>query len=152
EHAECQGRYLRLRADFDNFRKRTVKENLELIKNANNDFILDLLPVLDDFERGLEAAKQSDSNNSILEGFTLVHSQLLKCFQNVGITPFESEGNEFDHNLHDCVSRIPSLDHPENTIISEVLRGYRSEDKILRHAKVVVSAGSNDDANTETCE
>lgn len=142
ELAASKDRYLRLQADFDNFRKRALKESAELVKTATRDFIEKLLPVLDHFELGLKAADESEANKSVAEGFRLVYNQLLDELKNAGVTPFDSEGQPFDHNLHDCVSRIPSEEHPEDVIVTQIRRGYYINDKILRHAQVVVSSGS----------
>lgn len=142
EVAALKDRYLRLQADFDNFRKRSARENVELVKTAACDFIESMLPVIDNFELGLKAAGEAEANESVVQGFKLVYDQLLECLKKAGVTPFDSEGEEFDHNLHDCVSRLPSAEYPENIVVNQIRRGYRINDKVLRHAQVVVSAGA----------
>lgn len=136
---ESKDKYLRLYAEFENFKKRTVKEKLELMKNAAQDTISNLLPVLDDFDRAKQSAEDDDSKESFSDGVTLVYNKLHSSLSNLGVTPMESTGEVFDPELHEAVTEIPVPDESmKGKIVDTVLTGYYLNDKIIRYAKVVV--------------
>lgn len=131
--------YLRLFAEFDNFKKRTAKERLEFFKTANSETILALLPVLDDFERAIKEIGKSD-DNELLKGVELIQNKLIETLRSKGLKKMEiSTGDEFDVELMEAVAQIPA---PEENLKSKVVdvvqTGYSLTDKVLRHAKVVV--------------
>ena len=136
---ESKDKYLRLYAEFENFKKRTVKEKLELMKNAAQDTIKNLLPVMDDFDRAKLSAEDDGTNESFSEGVTLVYNKLHSSLSNMGVTAMESTGEVFDPELHEAVTEIPVPDESmKGKIVDTILTGYYLNDKIIRHAKVVV--------------
>lgn len=133
--------YLFLLADFDNFRKRIAKEKIELIKNGGEKVLSGLLPIVDDFERGLEATKNVDDPSSIREGMELIYQKFTKFLSDNGVKPINSDkGVDFDTDLHEAIATIPAPDESlKGKIIDTTQKGYvMNQDKILRHAKVVV--------------
>ena len=131
--------YLFLMADFDNFRKRTVKEKSELIKSGTENVLRQLLPIVDDFERGLEAMKNTDDANAIKEGMELVYQNFKKFFDQNGVKVMATDGEEFDADKHEALTTIPVDDEEKkNKIVDTITKGYTLNDKVLRHAKVVV--------------
>lgn len=135
---------MRLRADFDNFRKRQVRERAEWIVRANEDLFLELLPVLDHYEMGLKSAKEHQIEDSVTEGFKLVYNQLLDLLAKHNVTPVEAIGEAFNPHVHEALTHIPS-NKPAETVVEQVRRGYMLNDKLLRAAQVVVSSGSPED-------
>lgn len=131
---------LRKAAEFENFKKRTESDFVNLIRNANEDLVLAILPILDDFNRSLKAGKDQKDYDAFYRGIELIQSKLLKILEAQGLQPFESIGKPFDVKYHDALLQIPRGDVPPHTVIEEVEQGYKFNDKILRHAKVVVSA------------
>lgn len=139
EAEECKDRYLRLAAEFDNFRKRTAKERIELFQTAGKDVITDLLEVLDDADRAEKQFEESDDIASIKAGVALIFNKLRSILQSKGLKPMEATGKEFDPELHDAIAEIPaSTEDLKGKIADEVTKGYYLNDKIIRHAKVVV--------------
>lgn len=136
-------RHLRLQADFDNFRKRTQRERSELQVRATEDLVAELLPVLDHFELGLRMAAAQQAAPAVRDGFQMVYDQLLAVLRKVGVTTFEASGR-FDPHLHEAVTHAPSPDHPADTIVSQLRRGYKLGERLLRPAQVVVSSGPPD--------
>ncbi len=131
--------YLRLMADFDNYRKRVTKEKADIIKNAAEKVLSGLLPIVDDFERGLEATKTSEDTADIRQGMELIYHKLLNYLATYGVTPIESTGADFDADLHDAIATVPAPDESmKGKVIDTTTKGYKLNDKVLRHAKVVV--------------
>ncbi len=132
--------YLFLMADFDNFRKRTLKEKSELIKNGGESAMRGLLPIIDDFERSIQALNDSDDASSIKEGVDLIYNKFVKYLEQNGVSVIDSEkGDEFDTEVHDAVTAFPTDDISlKGKIIDTVQKGYKLHDKVIRHAKVVV--------------
>lgn len=131
-------KYLRLVAEFDNFRRRSAKERIELTQTAGREVIKDLLDVLDDADR---AQKQLDNSEDkqVKEGVTLVFNKLRSILQSKGLKPMESIGNDFDTDLHEAITEIPApTEELKGKVVDEVVKGYYLNDKIIRHAKVVV--------------
>lgn len=131
--------YLFLMAEFDNFRKRTLREKSEIIKNAGEQVFKGLLPIVDDFERGLQASESSDNAESIKEGMTLIYNKMKKFLEQNGVKQIDPEDKDFDTEKHEAISAVPVPDESQKgKILDTVEKGYTINDKVLRHAKVVV--------------
>ena len=137
ELAEAKDKYLRLFAEFDNYKKRTARERLELIRTASEDVVAKLLPVLDDFDRAKKNAEQG--GEAFSEGVQLVYQKLFQVLNSVGLKAMDSEEVEFDPELHEAITKIPAQDeNMKGKIIDHIEKGYYLNDKIIRHAKVVI--------------
>ncbi len=133
--------YMRIAADFDNYRKRTQKEKEDLEVQIKCSTISELLPVVDNFERARAQLKpQTDQEMNIHKSYQGVYKQLVECLKRVGVSPMRSEGKEFDPNLHEAVMREATEEYPEGTVIEELVRGYLLGERVLRHAMVKVAA------------
>ncbi len=131
--------YLFLMAEFDNFRKRTIKEKAEIIKNGAEQAMKGLLPIVDDFERGLEATKDATDAGPVREGMELIYNKLVKYMADNGVQPMQTNGSPFDADLHEAIAQVPVPgDEQKGQIIDTVSKGYTINGKVLRHAKVVV--------------
>lgn len=131
--------YLFLMAEFDNFRKRTLKEKSEIIKNAGENVLKGLLPIMDDFERGLKAAENSPEGDSVKEGVKLIYNKFKKYLEQNGVKEFDPSDDTFDTEKHEAISVVPVPDEDKKgKILDTVEKGYTINDKVLRHAKVVV--------------
>lgn len=131
--------YMFLMAEFDNFRKRTLKEKSELIKNAGESVFKGLLPIVDDFERALKASESSEDAGSLREGMDLIYKKLKKYMEQNGVKEMDPEDKEFDSDRHDAITAVPVQDESQKgKILDTVEKGYMINDKVLRHAKVVV--------------
>ena len=136
---EYKDKYLRLFADFDNFKKRNAKERLELILTAGKDVIQDLLPTLDDFERATKALEKSTDVAAVKEGMSLIQNKLIRTLESKGLKPIESIGQDFNVEKHEAITEIPAPSPAMvGKVIDEVEKGYYLNDKIIRFAKVVV--------------
>lgn len=136
---EVNDKYLRLVAEFDNFRKRTAKEKIELVKSAGEEVIKSLLDVLDDSERAAKQMESSEDLVQIKEGITLVFNKLRGVLQAKGLKAMESKEQVFDTELHEAITEIPApTEELKGKVLDEVQKGYYLNDKIIRHAKVVV--------------
>lgn len=132
--------YLFLRADFDNYRKRMLKDREELLRNAAEKVLKGLLPIVDDFERGLDAIRDSSDAEAVKEGMNLIYNKLIKYLADNGVKAMESTGADFDTELHEAVAMVPADDvTPKGKVKDTVSKGYTINDKVLRHAKVVVA-------------
>lgn len=132
--------YMRIAADFDNFRRRTQKEKEEMEQQIKCSTISELLPVVDNFERARSQLKpQTDQEMNIHKSYQGVYKLLVDCLKRVGVSPMRSEGKEFDPSLHEAVMREPTDQHPEDTVIEELVRGYMLGERVLRHAMVKVA-------------
>lgn len=139
ELAEMKEKYTRLFAEFDNFRKRTAKERIELIKNAGGEVIKDLLPVLDDLERAKNANETADDIATVKEGFDLIQHKLVHTLEQKGLKPMNSKGEPFDTNFHEALTNMPAPSEDLKGKVLEVVEpGYYLNDTVLRYAKVVV--------------
>lgn len=131
--------YLFLRADFDNYRKRMLKEREEQLRNAGEKVLKGLLPIVDDFERGLQATKDSNDAAAVREGMELIYNKLLKYLADNGVKPMESTGQPFDPDFHEAIATIPAPSEDlKGKVVDTTTRGYMINDKVLRHAKVAV--------------
>ncbi|MDJ0554643.1 MAG: nucleotide exchange factor GrpE [Microcoleaceae cyanobacterium MO_207.B10] len=137
---DITGQYKRLGADFDNFRKRTEKEKEELDVQVKCATIIELLPVIDNFERARSHIKPAnDGEMTIHKSYQTVYKQMVDCLKRLGVSPMRPEGEEFDPNLHEAVMREATADHQEGTVTEELMRGYMLGDRVLRHAMVKVA-------------
>ena len=136
-----QHQLLRLQADFENYRKRMLREKQEWITFATEKLVLDLLPVLDNFELGLANSAQTDAPPAFTEGFQLIYNQLLAALEKAGVEPIHAEGEPFDPNLHEAATHLPSGTVPAEHVSNQIRRGYRMGHKLIRPAQVVVSSG-----------
>lgn len=139
ELAKEKKEYLFLMAEFDNFRKRTLREKSEIIRNAGENVLKGLLPIVDDFERGLKAAATADSVQSVDEGMQLIYNKLIKYLGANGVKEFDPADDVYDADKHEAISVVPVPDEEKKgKILDTVEKGYMINDKVLRHAKVVV--------------
>jgi molecular chaperone GrpE len=139
ELEEQKNKYLRLFAEFDNFKKRNAKERLELLKTAGQDVIRDLLPVLDDFQRAAKAFDLDNNSENYANGLKLIQEKFQKSLQNKGLKVIESVGTDFNVEHHEAIAEVPApSDELKGKIIDEVESGYTLNDSIIRYAKVVV--------------
>ena len=133
--------YLFLMADFENFRRRTVKEKADLIKNGAESAMRDLLPVVDDLERALDAINKGGDLDSLKEGVDLIYNKFVKYLESQHVTAIDSTGKDFDTDLHEAVTMFPAPDPSmKGKVIDTTIKGYKINDKVLRHAKVVVGS------------
>lgn len=138
EAAESKDKYLRLFAEFDNYRRRTAREKLELSQTAGAEILRDLLPVVDDFDRAIEALEKTD-NSVALEGVRLIHGKLMRILDQKGLKQMDAKGSRFDTDLHDALAQVPAAtDDLKGMVIDVLEKGYLMNDKVIRHAKVVV--------------
>jgi molecular chaperone GrpE len=134
---ELNDKYLRLYAEFDNFRKRTLKERMELIKTAGEDVIVSLLPVLDDFGRSIK--QMEATNDPMTEGVKLIFQKLMTTLEKRGLKPMKSIGEPFNPDFHEAITEVAAADDSmKGKVVDEIESGYFLNDKIIRHAKVVV--------------
>ena len=131
--------YLRLAADFDNYRKRQEHEREELLKFGTENALKKMIEVLDNFERGKKALEGVEDCQKVKESFDLVHKQTIEALKKLGLEEIEAQGKEFDPNFHEAVMQTPSAEHPEHTVINELQKGYKLGDKVLRPALVNVA-------------
>lgn len=132
---------MRIAADFENYRKRTSKEKEELESQVTGNTVIELLPVVDNFERARSQIKpQTEGEMAIHKSYQGVYKQLVDALKRLGVSAMRAEGQEFDPMLHEAVMREPTADHPEGTVIEEFVRGYQLGDRVLRHAMVKVAA------------
>ena len=147
---EKESQYKRLGADFDNFRKRTQKEKEDLDTQVKCSTIMELLPVIDNFERARSQIKPAnDGEMAIHKSYQSVYKQMVDSLKRLGVSVMRPEGQEFDPNLHEAVMREATAEHPEGTVIEELVRGYILGERVLRHAMVKVATAPDTDAETE---
>lgn len=139
ELEEMRDKYLRLFAEFDNFKKRSLKEKIEMSKRAGAEVLLALLPVLDDFDRAKKNAEDPENEEYFSEGVELVYQKFQQILKQQGLTPMDTEDREFNPEFHDAIADVPVEDEAmKGKIIDFIEKGYMLNDRILRHAKVVV--------------
>jgi molecular chaperone GrpE len=140
-YAEMSEKYLRLYSDFENFRKRTNKERLDLIQSASESVIKDLLTVVDDYQRALnDIEKQEDVPIETKEGLLLIYNKLINTLTQRGLKPIDAIGEKFDENLHEAITQFPAQNEEQKGIvIDEITKGYYLYDKVIRYSKVVVA-------------
>lgn len=136
---ELNEKYIRIHAEFDNYRKRTNKEKLDLISTANSGVLTDLLPIFDDFERAIANNDSVEDIESIREGFKLIFNKFKGTLESKGLKPMEVDGQDFDSELHEAIANIPAPSKKlKGKVIEAVEKGYYLNDKVIRYAKVVV--------------
>jgi molecular chaperone GrpE len=141
ELAELKDKYLRLYADFENFRRRTSKEKLELIATANADLMRAVLPVVDDFERAMQSFETTTEVEPLKEGVELIYSKFYKVLEGKGLKPMEAKGQAFDAELHESITQFPApTEDLKGKVVDEIEKGYYLHDKVLRYAKVVIGS------------
>ncbi len=139
ELADLKDKYLRLAAEFENYKRRTTKERLELFKTASQELMVALLPVLDDFERARHATQDTTDANAVRDAIEIIQGKLNKTLQQKGLTAMEAKGGDFDAELHEAITQIPApSDDLRGKVVDEVEKGYYLGDKVIRHAKVVL--------------
>ena len=131
--------YLRLAAEFDNYRKRSRRDITEIVKSANESLIAELLDVLDNFERALKSREEGVEPDSYSKGMSLVYERLVSILSNAGLKRFDSVGEPFDPRLHEALMQTETDEQAPDTVVSEFLPGYMLNDKVIRHAKVSVA-------------
>jgi len=139
--AENWDKFLRAQADLENYRKRVARERQELIRNTREEVFVAVLPVLDNLERAIEAAREhAGEDNPLLAGVQQIYAQFQRCLQELGIEEVPVvAGQAFDPHLHDAVGHAESTDHPDGAILQQLQRGYRGPDRLLRPARVILS-------------
>lgn len=140
EKKELQDKYIRLYSEFENYRRRTARESIDLRQQAAKDLIFDLLPIVDDFERGLDVIKKSESTDSLAEGVELIYNKLKGILEKKGLKPMNSKETDFDPELHEALTKMAAPNKKlKGKVLDEIEKGYLLHDKVLRHAKVVVA-------------
>ncbi len=140
---QWQDKYLRKVAEFENYKRRSENDQLNLIKYAAESFIIKLLDVIDDFERSLSHIKDAKDASTIEEGIRLVYNKLMKSLEEQGIKKIDAVGQPFDVHLHEAVMQMQNDSVPAHTVLEEVQSGYIYKDRVIRHSKVIVSDESN---------
>ena len=139
EIEELKDKWLRSVAEFENYRKRTLKERAELILNGGEKVITAILPILDDMERAIENGAKTDDPEVLREGMTLIHQKFLKILEAQGVSKIESKDADFDTDVHEAVAMVPGMgDDKKGKVIDCLQEGYKLNDKVIRHAKVAV--------------
>ncbi len=139
ELAEMKDKFLRLHAEFDNFKRRTSKEKIETMLTANRELMVALLPTLDDFDRTNKSLETIDNVDALKEGVALVFGKLSRTLEQKGLKPLETKGTVFDTELHEAVTQIPAPSEDlKGKVVDELEKGYYLNDKIIRYAKVVI--------------
>lgn len=137
--AESQDKYLRLSAEFDNYRKRTLKEKMDLTKTAGESIINNLLPVMDDFDRALQLMEEVSDRKAMKEGIDLIYAKFSEFLKGNGVKEIEALNKEFDTDLHEAVTKIPAPDKKlKGKVVDVIQKGYYLNDKVMRYAKVVI--------------
>ena len=136
---ELNDRLMRQMAEFDNYRKRTDKEKKQMYEVGAGDIIEKILPVVDNFERGLGTMTDEDKDSSFAQGMEMIYKQLTTVLEGIGVAPIEAEGKEFDPMFHNAVMQSPSEEYESGVIIQELQKGYMYKEKVLRHSMVIVA-------------
>lgn len=139
ELATLKDKHIRLQAEFDNFRKRTLKEKMELMKSAGESTLLNVLPVIDDFERALQTMGEAEEGNPIVDGVTLIYNKFQEFLKQNGVKEIDAKGQDFDTDLHEAITKIPAPSEDlKGKIVDVVQTGYMLNDKVIRFSKVVI--------------
>lgn len=137
--AEKNDQLLRLHAEFDNYRKRTLKEKMELTKSAGEGLLINILPVIDDFERALQSISSASDIGGLKEGVELIHKRFSDFLANNGVKEIEAREQEFDTDLHEAITKIPApAEELKGKVVDVIQKGYKLNDKVIRFAKVVI--------------
>lgn len=139
KYDELNNSYLRLHAEFDNYRKRTLKEKMEIIKSGGEKVLSEMIPLIDDFERAIETMHQTDNKEALVEGIELIYTKFTNFLNQHGVQEIKSIGEEFDADKFEAVTTVPVQDKTkENTVIDCIQKGYALNEKVLRFPKVIV--------------
>ncbi len=139
ELAELQNKHIRLQAEFDNFRKRTLKEKTELMKSGGENVLMSIIPVVDDFERALVAFAEVEEENPLKQGVTLIYTKFRDFLKQNGVKEIEAKEQDFDTDLHEALTKIPApTEELKGKVVDVVQKGYMLHDKVIRFAKVVI--------------
>ena len=139
ENEELKTQLLYKAAEFDNYRKRTLKERAELILNGGEKFITAILPIIDDMERAIENGTKTDDPEVLREGMNLIHQKFIKTLEAQGVSMIETDNTDFDTDVHEAVAMVPGMgDDKKGKVIDCLQKGYKFNDKVIRHAKVAV--------------
>ena len=139
EIADLKDKWLRSVAEFENYRKRTLKERAELILNGGEKVITAILPIIDDMERAIENGQKTDDPEVLREGMTLIHQKFMKTLEAQGVSKIETEDTDFNTDVHEAVAMVPGMgDDKKGKVIDCLQQGYKLNDKVIRHAKVAV--------------
>ena len=139
KYAELNDKYIRIHAEFDNYRKRTNREKIDIIENASASVLKDIIPVIDDFERAIKNNSENDDIASVKEGFHLIFNKVLTLTKSKGLTPMDSIGKVFDVEIHEAIAKVPAPSKKlKGKVIDAVEKGYTLNEKVVRFAKVVV--------------
>ena len=136
---ELNDRLIRQVAEFDNFRKRTDREKAQMFEQGQGSVLEKLLPIVDNFERGLAAVPEDEKDGAFADGMNKIYKQLIKQLEDLGVTPIEAVGKEFDPNLHNAVMQVESEEYESGIVAQELQKGYKFHDTVLRHSMVGVS-------------
>ncbi len=136
---ELNDRVMRQMAEFDNFRKRTEKEKAQMFEQGQGNVLEKLLPVIDNFERGLAAVPEEEKDGAFADGMNKIYKQLMKQMEDLGVTPIEAVGKEFDPNLHNAVMQVQTDEYESGVVAQELQKGYMFHDTVLRHSMVGVT-------------
>jgi molecular chaperone GrpE len=136
---ELNDKYLRLYSEFDNYRRRTAREKLELTKTAGEDIYKSLLPIVDDFERSIKSMEESDNIEALKAGVSLIFNKLRSTLTSKGLEPMDAMGKPFDSEIHEAITNIPApSEDMKGKVVDEIEKGYLLNGKVIRHAKVIV--------------
>ncbi len=149
QNAQVRDQLLRKAAEFENYKRRTENDFAALTKYAGENVIVRILPILDDLDRSLKSARESAGNESLIRGIELIQQKFLKALEGLGLKTMECAGKEFDVAYHDALLQVPRSDVAPHTVVEEVEKGYLLFDKVIRHAKVIVSAPADGTAPKE---
>ncbi|MED5301680.1 MAG: nucleotide exchange factor GrpE [Bacteroidota bacterium] len=139
EDQDFKEKYIRLYSEYENYRKRTAKEKIDLITSASENVIKELLPILDDFERAIDNNKNVEDASVLKEGFDLIYSKMHKGLVNQGLKPMEANGKDFDSEIHEAITKIPAPNEKlKGKVVDVIEKGYQINEKVIRYAKVVV--------------
>ena len=139
ELIEINDKYLRIVAEFTNYKKRSEREFVNLIENANKRLFLELLPIIDDFERSLNSDSKKKGYKSLKEGAELIYQKLVSVLKKQGLEPLDSIDTPFDPEFHEALMQMENKDKDSNIVLEEILKGYRLKDKVIRHSKVIAN-------------
>lgn len=136
---DFKDKYVRLYSEFENYRKRTAREKIDIITNASENVLKEIIPILDDFERAIANNENVEEISTIKEGFELIHNKIFKTLTNQGLTPMDSIGKSFDPDIHEAITKIPATKNKMKGKVMDVIeKGYTLNEKVIRFAKVVV--------------
>ncbi|NLA24632.1 MAG: nucleotide exchange factor GrpE, partial [Bacteroidales bacterium] len=138
ENAELKDKFVRLQAEFDNYRKRMMKERANMIKTAGEDLLVKMLPLMDDFDRALEHINKAQTIEGLKEGVELIATKMQELMKQNGVSEIEAKGEDFDTDLHEAVTQFPGGNEQKGKVIDVAEKGYKLHDKVIRFSKVVV--------------